>query len=69
MNERAHVAYPELARFDAGEDAARRDTPDTLEDAARGERDYVRTRLRDELGREPSEQELDEWLRDHTEGY
>lgn len=25
--------------------------------------------LRDELGREPTEEELDEWLRQHTEGY
>jgi hypothetical protein len=41
----------------------------TLEDAARGERDYVRQRLAKELGREPSEEELNEWLRRHTEGY
>jgi hypothetical protein len=40
-----------------------------LEDAARSERDYLRQRLREELGREPTEQELDEWLRQHTEGY
>lgn len=40
-----------------------------LEDAARNERDYVRERLREEMGREPTEQELDEWLRQHTEGY
>ncbi|HKS29170.1 MAG TPA: hypothetical protein VJS44_15185 [Pyrinomonadaceae bacterium] len=42
---------------------------DSLSDAAETERDYVRSRLRDELGREPSEAELDEWLRRHTEGY
>ena len=40
-----------------------------LDDAARGERDYVRRRLREELQREPTESELDEWLRQHTEGY
>jgi hypothetical protein len=40
-----------------------------LEDAARTERDYLRQRLREELQREPTEQELDEWLRQHTEGY
>lgn len=45
-----------------GEDAS-------LDDAAKGERDYVRRRLRDDLGREPSEEEVDEWLRRHTEGY
>lgn len=40
-----------------------------LEDAARSERHYVRERLREELKREPTEQEVDEWLRQHTEGY
>lgn len=42
---------------------------DSLSDAAETERDYVRQRLRAELGREPSEEEVDEWLRRHTEGY
>jgi hypothetical protein len=42
---------------------------DSLDEAAETERDYVRSRLRDELGREPSEEETDEWLRRHTEGY
>lgn len=42
---------------------------DTLEDAARRERDYVRERLEGELGREPTEEEVNEWLRRHTEGY
>ena len=41
----------------------------TLEDVARDEREYVRERLRGELGREPSEDEVSEWLRRHTEGY
>lgn len=40
-----------------------------LEDAVRTEQDYLRQRLREELQREPTEQELDEWLRQHTEGY
>ena len=40
-----------------------------LDDAARTERDYVRQRLGEELRREPTEQEVDEWLRQHTEGY
>jgi hypothetical protein len=40
-----------------------------LEDAARNEREYVRQRLHEELKREPTEQEVDEWLRQHTEGY
>ncbi|MDQ3753356.1 MAG: hypothetical protein M3371_01320 [Acidobacteriota bacterium] len=48
-------------------DAANAD--EGLEDAARDEQDYLRRRLRDELGREPTEEELNEWLRRHTEGY
>ena len=40
-----------------------------LEDAARSEREYVRQRLREELQREPTEEEVDQWLRRHTEGY
>lgn len=41
----------------------------SLNDTAQGEREYVRRRLQSELGREPSEEEVDEWLRRHTEGY
>jgi hypothetical protein len=41
----------------------------TLEDAAAREQEYLRQRLREELGREPSQEELNEWLREHTEGY
>lgn len=40
-----------------------------LEDVARTEHEYLHQRLRDDLGREPTEAELDEWLRQHTEGY
>ena len=46
------------------------DTAETpLEDAARSEREYVRQRLREELQREPTDEEVDQWLRRHTEGY
>ena len=41
----------------------------TLEEAAAREHDYLRRRLRDELQREPTEEEINEWLREHTEGY
>lgn len=41
----------------------------SLEEAAEREREYLRGRLRDELRREPTGEELDEWLREHTEGY
>ena len=40
-----------------------------LEDVAQTEHDYLHQRLREELGREPTEEELDDWLRQHTEGY
>lgn len=54
--------------------AAAEEQPDAnadegLEEAARDEQDYLRRRLRDELGHEPTEEELNEWLRRHTEGY
>jgi hypothetical protein len=51
------------------------ETPDTddgdatLDEAFREEREYVRRRLHEELQREPTEEEVDEWLRQHTEGY
>jgi len=40
-----------------------------LEDIAQSEHEYLHQRLRDDLGREPTEEERDEWLRQHTEGY
>ena len=50
------------------------DTPETnggetLEDAARDEREVAARRLREELSRDPTDEEIDEWLRQHTEGY
>jgi len=41
----------------------------TLEETAAREREYLRNRLRGELKRDPTDAELDEWLREHTEGY
>ncbi len=40
-----------------------------LNEVAKNEHEYLHERLRQELGREPTEEELDEWLRQHTEGY
>ena len=40
-----------------------------LEDVAETEHKYLHERLREELAREPTEEELNEWLRQHTEGY
>lgn len=42
---------------------------DSLEDAVRDEHDYARERLREELERDPTEEEINEWLRRQTEGY
>jgi DNA-directed RNA polymerase specialized sigma subunit len=42
---------------------------ETLADASRDEREVAADRLRGELGRDPSDEEIDEWLRQHTEGY
>jgi hypothetical protein len=40
-----------------------------LTDVVRKENEFLQERLREELGREPTPEELDEWLRQHTEGY
>lgn len=45
------------------------DEDESLDEAVRDEREYVRRRLREELQHEPTEEEIDEWLRQHTEGY
>ncbi len=41
----------------------------SLEDAVKDEHDYARGRLREELKRDPTEDEINEWLRQQTEGY
>ena len=40
-----------------------------LEEVAENEHEYLHERLREELGREPTEEEISDWLREHTEGY
>jgi len=50
-------------------DAEVTDGSNKLEDVAQTEHDYLHQRLREDLGREPTEAELDDWLRQHTEGY
>ena len=42
---------------------------DTLADAARDGREVAASRLRDELNRDPTDDEIDQWLQRHTEGY
>ena len=58
---------PSMSSSDPSPEPEERDVP--LEDAGRAEREYVQERLREELEREPTEEEVDEWLRQHTEGY
>ncbi|HLO01130.1 MAG TPA: hypothetical protein VK208_21920 [Pyrinomonadaceae bacterium] len=48
---------------------AETESEDKLETVAQTEHAYLHQRLREDLGREPTEEELDEWLRQHTEGY
>jgi hypothetical protein len=40
-----------------------------LNEAARDEQEFVRQTLQEKLGREPTEDEVNEWLREHTESY
>jgi DNA-directed RNA polymerase specialized sigma subunit len=49
--------------------AEENDPKSELKDVAETEREYLHERLRQELDREPTEEELNEWLRQHTEGY
>jgi hypothetical protein len=42
---------------------------DSLQDLAREQPELARERLTRELGREPTEDEIDDWLRRQTEGY
>lgn len=66
---RALFSLPDEPGEEGSEDVTDEDSGSTLEDAARDERRYVRERLREELEREPTDQEIDDWLRKHTEGY
>jgi len=45
------------------------DNQNELANVASDEREFVRQTLTAELGREPTEEELNEWLREHTESY
>jgi hypothetical protein len=40
-----------------------------LSEVAEKEEHFVRERLSEELGRPPTQEEVDEWLREHTESY
>ena len=68
--ERRKFCAPLVGASASSEEAPEAEDPNaSLEDAARGEQEYLRRRLREELKREPTEEEMNEWLRQHTEGY
>jgi len=64
----SHQTFPRRIAASPG-DGDGESAKDSLEDAARDERDYARERLRENLGRDPTEEEVNEWLREQTEGY
>ena len=74
-NSFAEVKFIEAANRGFSPESVSEGSPDmegeepTLEETAEQEQEYLRRRLRDELQREPTEDELNEWLRQHTEGY
>ena len=45
------------------------DEDDELENVAAEEEQFVREQLQKEFGREPTDEEVNEWLREHTESY
>ena len=51
------------------QNAAEANVGDSLADAARDEREVAAERVRRELGRDPTDAEVDDFLRRHTEGY
>ncbi|MGH9872734.1 MAG: hypothetical protein ACRD9S_09735 [Pyrinomonadaceae bacterium] len=55
--------------LEENKDSGTADGNNKLDDVAQTEHEYLHQRLSEDLGREPTEEELDEWLRQHTEGY
>jgi hypothetical protein len=45
------------------------DEDDELENVAAEEEQFVREQLQKEFGREPTDEEVNEWVREHTESY
>lgn len=58
-----------VARQDDAVNEKDENTSTTLEQAARAEHEFLREKLCRELKREPTEEELNEYERRHTEGY
>ena len=62
-----HLQQPAGMSFEQGKGDTGADN--SLEDAVRDESEYARERLREELKRDPTDDEVNEWLRQQTEGY
>ncbi|HVF45788.1 MAG TPA: hypothetical protein VM936_22360 [Pyrinomonadaceae bacterium] len=60
---------PEQSHADTVNEEAEAVGDDSLQDLVRDEREHARDRATRELGREPTEDEIDDWLRRQTEGY
>ena len=60
---------PSHAGADTSDEERETSGDDSLQDLSREQRDLARERLSAELGREPEEDEIDDWLRRQTEGY
>ena len=60
---------PEPPHADADRSNEETDGDDSLQDLSREQLELARERLTRELGREPTEDEIDDWLRRQTEGY
>jgi DNA-directed RNA polymerase specialized sigma subunit len=60
---------PSHADADASDEERAGGGDDSLQNLAREQRDYARERLSGELGRDPTDEEIDDWLRRQTEGY
>ena len=60
---------PPHADADTGNESTDDAGDDSLQDLVRDERELARERATHELGREPNEDEIDDWLRRQTEGY
>lgn len=65
----ANFPSEDFTRLSTQADSNVNQPENSLEETAQQEHEYLRQKLRDELQREPTEQETDEWLRQHTEGY
>ena len=65
-SEKEEKATAEVAPF-SNDEATEGDS--SLQSLVREEQSFARQRLLEELGREPTEKEIDRWLSAQTEGY